>query len=411
MARREMNIGEVGTISSKLQTNGRYKGKWRARCRYRDQEGNYKQAETIADTKGVSVDRLLDKATELANAGNMDIGPGSPLTDLVESWWQTELDRHTSGEIGDGTLSMYADAKDRIITGIGTLKIRELKAPRIQAWIRREGAGHHSVQRELKRHLTAIFDHGMAIDAVGDVRTNPASVVSIVRPEKKEVEAYSHEDVHLLRQIVRDYEQGTNKTVKGGRPRAVYLADFIDLMLSTGCRISELLGLRWEDVDLAADTPTITIVGIAKTRKADPAKGQGHLYWQPKGKTPSAWRIIPIGQTAVEILLRLHVNNDRGHKWVLSTTAGTMRSPHNVRAALRKATREAESTLTASKTHTLRKTVASLVAESADAETVAKVLGHGDIGQTAAKHYIKRARVTPNVSDQLDRALTLPGGD
>lgn len=410
MARRQMEIGEVGKISCTRQQTGRYKGKYRARVRYRDQTGAYRSTETIADTKGVAESRAQDKAHELANAGNMDIGPNSPVADLVESWWETEQDRHKSGKISEGTLAIYADTKDRIISGIGDLKIREAKAPRISAWIKREGAGHYSVQRELKRHLTAIFKHGMELDAVGDMRTNPAQVATIEGAPKREVEAYSPEDVELLRKMVREYEDGNHKPSKGGRPRALYLADFVDLMLSTGCRISEMLGLRWEDVDLASEQPTVTIVGIAKTRKADPAKGKGYLYWQAKGKTPSAWRTIPIGKTAVEILLRLHVNNDQGHKYVFSTATGTMRSPANVRSALRKAAREAEVKISASKTHTLRKTVASLVAEGADAETVAKVLGHGDIGQTASKHYIKRARETPNVSDVLERSFSTPEG-
>ena len=33
------------------------------------------------------------------------------------------------------------------------------------------------------------------------------------------------------------------------------MADIIDLMLATGCRISEVLALRWSNLDLEADRP------------------------------------------------------------------------------------------------------------------------------------------------------------
>lgn len=35
------------------------------------------------------------------------------------------------------------------------------------------------------------------------------------------------------------------------------MLDVFDFMLSTGCNISEALGLRWQDIDLLAGTTTI----------------------------------------------------------------------------------------------------------------------------------------------------------
>lgn len=403
MSRRRLRAGEVGKISCTRQKSG----KWRARCQYRDQAGVMRDSEVTADTKGEAEDLLAEKAHDLANIGVGDLTRDSTLADLTASWWETELDRHQSGKISDDTLAMYQRTMERITAGIGQLRIREAKTVRLQAWLKLESGDHYSVQRDLKRQLVKIFEHGMSIDATD---RNPAGAISIISPPAREVEAYTADEVQLLRQIVRDYEQGVGKPegkYRGGRPRAVYLADLVDLMLSTGCRISEILGLRWQDVDLLSDSPTITIVGIAKTRKADPAKGISYLYWQPKGKTKAAWRTIPLGEVAVEILLRLHVNNDDGNKYVFSTGRGTMRSPVNVRNALRKACTEAESTITGSKTHTLRKTVATLVEESEGVRAASLLLGHKHTS-TTEKHYVKRAAVAPDVSGPLDALLTPP---
>ena len=43
------------------------------------------------------------------------------------------------------------------------------------------------------------------------------------------------------------------------------MADIIDLMLATGCRIGEILALRWSDLDLDGDLPTLTVSGTIKT--------------------------------------------------------------------------------------------------------------------------------------------------
>lgn len=46
----------------------------------------------------------------------------------------------------------------------------------------------------------------------------------------------------------------------GPRPSAD-LADIVDLFLATGLRIGEVLALRWTEVDLTADRPTLAVTG------------------------------------------------------------------------------------------------------------------------------------------------------
>jgi integrase len=41
------------------------------------------------------------------------------------------------------------------------------------------------------------------------------------------------------------------------------LVDIVDLLFATSARIGEILALRWEDVDLAADHPTLTTSSAA----------------------------------------------------------------------------------------------------------------------------------------------------
>ena len=49
------------------------------------------------------------------------------------------------------------------------------------------------------------------------------------------------------------------------------MADIIDLMLATGCRIGEILALRWIDLDLDGDLPILTVSGTITDPKTVPA--------------------------------------------------------------------------------------------------------------------------------------------
>ncbi len=54
--------------------------------------------------------------------------------------------------------------------------------------------------------------------------------------------------------------------VNADRPGPKYdMADIIDLMLVTGCRIGEILALRWSDLDLDGDLPILTVSGTIET--------------------------------------------------------------------------------------------------------------------------------------------------
>jgi len=67
----------------------------------------------------------------------------------------------------------------------------------------------------------------------------------------------------------------------------------IRVTLATGVREGELLGLRWEDVDLDAGTVTVR-------RKARYFTGQGVVFSQPK--TKNSRRTIELAPTAVRLL-------------------------------------------------------------------------------------------------------------
>ena len=69
--------------------------------------------------------------------------------------------------------------------------------------------------------------------------------------------ALSPADVRRLRAALGAWQ--AEPPLNGRRRRPDDLRDVVDIMLATGCRISEALALRWQDVDL--DSRKVTING------------------------------------------------------------------------------------------------------------------------------------------------------
>ena len=74
------------------------------------------------------------------------------------------------------------------------------------------------------------------------------------------------------------------------------MADIVDLMLATGCRIGEVLALRWSDLDLDGDLPILTVSGTIKTET-----GKG-TYRKATPKSDASRRTVVLPRFAAELL-------------------------------------------------------------------------------------------------------------
>src|SRR4029453_10045235 len=96
-----------------------------------------------------------------------------------------------------------------------------------------------------------------------------------------------------------DHPPAVRRWVNADRPgsRATGdMADIVDLMLATGCRIGEILALRWSDLDLDGDLPTLTVSGTIKTET-----GKG-TYRKSTPKADASPRTIVLPRFAAELL-------------------------------------------------------------------------------------------------------------
>jgi len=180
----------------------------------------------------------------------------------------------------------------------------------------------------------------------GEVATNPAQGLRSPRPQRK------------LPQVLDTDEMAQLVEVPGDEPDAVRDRALLELLYSSGLRVSELCGVRWRDLDAADGTLRVT----GKGRKT---------------------RIVPVGSRALAALAALRAQDRCGDDDPLVRgVRGRPLTPNGVRARLRRRALE-QGVWKRVYPHLLRHSCAShLLESSGDLRAVQELLGHADIGTT-----------------------------
>ena len=383
MGRRRLEIGEVGNINVTKAPNG-----YRARCWYRAQDGYKYQVDLVRQTKTAARKAVEAEAKQRANINNNDINIYSPLSKLLNLWWDNIEKREQAEELSPRSVDLYRRGYDKVHAELGHLQIRECTTPRLRAWVEKTANGQKSMHSYLRMVLRQTFEIGLQ---EGVVSSNPASSEAI-KPlvvKKKDTTALSEDEVIRLRaQLQKWEEEHVNKpnldkhgNKVGGKRAVPYICDVVDVMLGTGLRIGETLGLRWEDVDLNATPVTVTVKGALKPRKKTNTKdpNEKSLIWEPKPKTVRGFRTLDVPVWAAGVLHRLYIERNPESEWVFSTANATPRSPSNVRTRLR---RVCGTTFEGVTPHTFRRTFLTDVAARYGLETASLAAGHSSVAIT-----------------------------
>ncbi len=192
-------------------------------------------------------------------------------------------------------------------------------------------------------------------------------------------------------------------TAQGHRLHALF-----ELALHTGLRKGELLGLRWEDLDLDA--------GTAAIRRTLQRTAAGGLTTLPT-KTRASKRRIALPARCVHSL-KLHREQQQREReaadtsWqpsehVFTTTRGGPIDPTNLSRAFNTLLRKAG--LRRIRFHDLRHSTATLLLEQGvELVVIKELLGHAHIGVTATVYAHVRLRLQRDAIDTLDAALGSP---
>jgi integrase len=156
------------------------------------------------------------------------------------------------------------------------------------------------------------------------------------------------------------------------------------LMATTGVRVGEALGLRWEDLDLDARTLRVNRTVY---------RGQSCLP-----KTDSSRRTIKLSRLAAEALGQHPLQCG----WVFPTSRGTTINVNNLRYRSWKQLLERAHLPSGTRIHDLRHSAATLLlSKGVPIKVVSEMLGHSDVSITLSIY----AHVLPDMQDRAAEAM------
>jgi integrase len=381
-----LRIGERGTINRTKLSNGA----WLARCRYRDIDGVTRIVERRGrvdefDQHGkLAEDALIEALTDrrppaMAEEVTLD----TRVSGLIER----HLERLAEDGRSPATISTYKFAAQKLNKFFGAVRLREATPARIDAAIRSMRAAHGAT---MARQSKTILRGALQLAVMASVLSaNPARDVQPIRSNAQPKGATA-----LTREQLREL---LTKLRASAYCQAHDLADPLTLFIATGLRRSELLALRW--VDLNAETGTLAVTG-----RLVRATGQG-LNRMDTTKSAAGKRTLPLPQFAVDALKQRHGRPFIGElAMIFPSTAGTWRDPNNFGKQWR--TVREDLGVPDVTSHSFRKTIATLIDDAGLSPRVgADQLGHSKVSMTQDT-YMARGRVHAEIADLLDRTIS-----
>ncbi len=227
--------------------------------------------------------------------------------------------------------------------------LTEGRVPRIESEKQPKGLSPKTV-RNINQVISSAMDMAVKHKLI---LFNPTDGCELPRVEHKEMHTIHAEQLGAF--------------LREAKESGVYELYYLDL--ATGLRRGELLGLKWEDVDLTH--------GVIHVRR-QVARVNGEVKEVPL-KTKNSYRNISISQDAVDMLKEMEKHKTCDYAFP-SPNGGPI-SPDSVRHMLHRVLKRAG--LPAVRFHDLRHTFATLALQNGvDIKTVSGMLGHFSAGFT-----------------------------
>jgi integrase len=309
------------------------------------------------------------------------------LAELFEVWLQAKT---FEDGIKPQTAGQYRQIWAKYGSGqLGALRVTELPTSRANAHIQAVAATTTSQAGYLRIILRGMFSLAVRFDVLA---VNPIVETKTAKLHRKPARAMTATEFEQVRAAVKAY---AGREGRGGPKPGRLLPAFIEVLAATGGRPSEVLALRWSDVDLLADPPTVTISGTLVDHQRIPGKGL-HRQEARKGDAPAHTVVLPrFGVEAFTALL-----GETGPTGpVFANRDGGWMSLCNLRRALRSALPDDLRWITP---HSFRRTVATVVRDDLGPALAQQQLSHSKLATTEA-HYLQRHTRGPDVRNTLDR--------
>ena len=237
--------------------------------------------ETVRGTRK-QAERILAEKLAAVSQGTYVAKRRETVAEFLVRWMETYAATNTSPRTQQG---YWAVINKNILPYIGHIRLQQLQPRNVQnmyAALVERGLSNLSV-----RHAHRILHKALA-DALkwGDVERNVTDATTPPRVELKELEVWDRDTIRQFFKVAKD---------------SLYYGLYILAILS-GMRRSEILGLKWQNVDLTNGT-----VRIVSTLQR--ITGKGLVEGTPK--TPRSRRQLPLHPMAVGVLTVIRDRQNR----------------------------------------------------------------------------------------------------
>jgi integrase len=369
-----LGLGEHGGLTIVRQDSG-----YVAYVRYRDYAGRGRRIKRSGRSKADASRNVLRAVRDaLGTDSDGEFSLSTTLEVAAKGWLVMFAGLVERGARSPSTLDEYRYVVARVIVpGVGSLRLGEVSTPRLDRFVQ-------AVLAE-RGYATAKLCRSVLSGICGWLVRRGALVVNPVREltplelnRDRTARALSVEEMRAWLSLLDGNEVARRQD----------LPELARFMLATGLRLGEALGVTWTDVDLAAGTIAVrrTIVRVA---------GQGLVAKRVKSRASERALLLP--PWCVELLRARRVRLGAFEGPVFPDSRGGWRDRSNVGKAFREV--RGGSNFEWVKTHTFRKTVATLLDQSgASARMIADQLGHSRVSMTQDVYLGRRASNSANLA-------------
>ena len=221
--------------------------------------------------------------------------------ELAEEWFE----EYAKPNLRNTTYERLLQLRKRIYGAIGHLRMDKITPRQIQFFVNslaKDGANERTgkplAPKTIRHNLSLISDVFSYAVRMGVVSDNPCTKVTIPKGEQKEKQIYTPAEVKRFLELLE------NEPLK--------YRVFFNLLIYSGFRRGEMLGLEWKDVDFENN--------IISVRRTSNYTGQRGIYTDTT-KTKRSQRTLKFPQEIMDLLKVFKTQQDAeaeriGSKWV-----------------------------------------------------------------------------------------------
>lgn len=369
----------------------RQDGRWTAATYVLRSDGGRERRQVYGATRAAVIAKLQELITKTSQGI-----PAAGTSWTVETFAAHWLGTIAPGSLRPSTLANYAwIMRKHIAPAVGPIKLEKLTPAHVRQLHSKISATGVSARTVQLGHavLRAMLSEAMREEYIS---RNVASLVRTPRVEASDVTPWTVEETATFLQLTTDEQHH----------------ELFALALALGLRRGELLGLRWEDIDLATRKLHV--------RQTAQRLGAAHGMVIGPPKSARSRRTIPLPDIAVQ-KLRSRQRSQRierelaGESWqekglVFSTGIGTIIEPSNLRRSFDQAISVAG--VRRIRFHDMRHTCASLLlARGVPLRVVMDVLGHSTMSITSDLYAHVMPSALVDAASAIDFALASTATD